>query len=321
MSTALHAELDRAAALRSPIAYPQDEAAFLAAGAWALPSQRSALAAVLAGAPERATMVAAVNASLGFHGLDQDGLAAMEEGRSIMPPRIALAVARVLGVPIAKVLPHVESMPWLGGVFRPSFAGREWISIARHFDGVPLLALSMARDCDVDADSAASSLDVATPQMGSPTPHVVETPSGIRSIIDRIAERVASRATSPVNGDVPHEEDDSSGFGGSVIVDPMIDAHSAGHVLMSMTAIAGGIRFVYRGVMSRDRLVVVEQVLGSSDRVLGLPHGMVVEELLDGHVLVACDVVVDADLGPALLSALGRRIERRRGLMTRLFGI
>jgi hypothetical protein len=314
MSTALDAELDRAAALRSPIAYPADEAGFLAAGAWALLRQRSALGAILADVPDRMSMIGAVNASLGFHGLDEEGLEAMEEGRSIMSPRIALAVSRALGVPIARILPHVEAMPWLGGVFRPSFAGRGWMSIAQHFDGVPLLAMSMVDV--VPEDESVPSSEVAPPSHGA------QAQSGIRNILDRIAERVASRASEMDRDDAQEEEDGGSAddAGAKATIDPVLDARPAGSVLMSMTAVLEGVRFVYRGAMSRERLDAVEQVLGSRDRAFGPPDRMRVEEMADGRVLLACDLVVDADLGPALLSALGRRMERRRGLLARLLG-
>lgn len=314
MSIALHAELDRAAALRSPIAYPADEVDFLAAGAWALLRQREALSSVLSDVPDRMGMINAVNASLGFHGLDGEGLDAMTEGRAIMSPRIALALSRVLGVTIARVLPHVEAMPWLGGVFRPSFAGRGWMSIAQHFDGVPLLALSMA-DAPSDVDAHA-----LPPSEAAPRPDGAEAQSGIRIILDRIAERVASRASGAGPHDASQEEEADAHEAATEVVDEVLDARPAGSVLMSMTAVAGGVRFIYRGAMSRDRLDALEQVLGSRDRVFGPPDRMRVEELSDGRLLLACDMVVDADLGPTLLSALGRRIERRRGLLARLLG-
>lgn len=282
---------DSLVALRLPAPYPSDASAYADVLMIARRRQSAALRTVIVdGAGGVPVLARRINAALGDAAVSEASLRNMRAGTSAMPPRVAVALAGMMMLEPVEVLPHLEAFPWLGGRFRPAFAGRGWGEIARHFD-VPLAVVAPELR---SASAPASVVDVP----------VAPAPLGIADISRSIERRLGGRPQ-PMHDPVPQVRRPTSSPPGD-------------DVMMSISDVPGGVRLTYRGLMSSERMDALREAAGveawsrpgawSTSRVTGRTSPLFV-----------CDMVVTRDRASRLLAAIGSPV-RRRGLLARLFG-
>lgn len=286
---------DSLTALRVPADYPLDAHAYGDVLMIARRRQSVALRDLVGGGIRSyGALVDQVNAVLGDDAVTDASLRNMRAGTSAMPPRVAVALARILHVDPVAILPHIEAFPWLGGRFRSHLAGRTWGEIAARFD-VPMSVV-------------APSMGFAATWMRDAPP--VPVGPSIAEITRSISRRTGSSSTTPVHDPVPVPSRRSA---------PGQDAGTDQDVMMSITDVGDAVRLVYRGLMDVRRIDLVRDAAGPE--AWSRPDAWSIGRI-EGRTepLFVCDMLVPASRAPRLLSAIGSPV-RRRGLFARLLGL
>ncbi len=316
---------DRQMRSRLPADYPRDAQGYADTMEHARLRQAAALRPLLAGCGHTyVTLSDLICAELGRGAVSEASLRNMRAGMSVMSPRVAVALAGILGAAPSEVLPHIEAFPWLGGKFRPELAGRTWGEIASRFD-VPL-AVVASHLRGQDADDPTGDDPTGDEPIG-------DEPIDIAAIMRTISERVKSRDVRPVPscGVTPDDVDavppadlggDRSGNPDGGVPDDSLDdpaaAKTSDVVLMSITDVVEGVRLRYRGLMDLRRLQSLRELVGE---VAWMTPGAFTVSRVDGHadLLFDCDLLVSRRKAGRLLAVLGSP-KPRRSLLSRLLG-
>lgn len=320
----MEARIERNLSSRMPLDYPRDACSYARMMAIALDRQSIALRSLVSrGLIDPDMLAMHINDLDPLCRCDEDLVSDLMAGRHPISPRIALAIAHLARVDMREAAPHVEACPWMDGVFRPDLAGRAWITIAGQFDDAVMGAFQRQED----ERAVRSKLEIRQAMdmirqrmeghgevMDRDDP-VVDTHAGGADARDPTRRVVFDDLEEPVRA-VPIQED------GVMLPEvpsrPPMDA-IGGSVMMSLSDTGRGTRFYFRGLMSRARMEMLEEVLGTNAWSF-TPRDVFIVERIEGrrHLLVRLDLEIERRLGPRVLTVFGAPV-RRKGLFSRLF--